>query len=371
MDFPRQWHLQRDSLMPIIERTLAQGDLIMRQQLVDFEAHLAAFVGVAHAVGVSNCTDGLRLLAHALDVGPGGEVLTVSHTFVASISPFALRGATPILVDIGEDHLMDPGALAELLGGQPPAGGASSRLVVPVHLNGRACDMAAICQAAGDAGAIVIEDAAQALGAKVGGRSAGAFGLASAFSFYPAKILGALGDGGAVLTDDAELAGRLRSLRDHGRVTKTTLEGWGYNCRLDNLQAAVLDWRLTQLPKWINRRRSLARRYDEQLAGVPGLTIPAGPDAGAGRLDVYQNYVVSVDGRDDLVARLAERGIETLVSWPVPLHHQPGLGLDGWSLPATEFASDHVVSLPMHVQLDDWQVDYVCDQLKEFLGGKP
>lgn len=360
VDYPEQWRRQRDELLPIIEDTIARGDLMLRQQLTDFEEHLALFNGSAHAVGVSNCTDGLRLLAHALDVGPGDEVVTVSHTFIATISPFALRGAKPVFVDIGADHLMDTD---QLLG----AVNERTKVIIGVHLNGRTVDMTPVLKAAESVGAVVLEDAAQALGATYDGRTAGTIGLASTYSFYPAKMLGALGDGGAVLTDDDALAARLHRLRDHGRVTKSDVDGWGYNCRLDNLQAAILDWRLERLPSWIERRRTIARMYQARLGELPGLQLPVGPDDDDRRRDVYQNYPVTTDWRDELVEHLRGDGIETLVSWPVPVHQQRGLGLDHWQLPRTERLCRRVLSLPMHAELEDWQVEYVADSVQRFV----
>ncbi|GLY08580.1 MULTISPECIES: DegT/DnrJ/EryC1/StrS family aminotransferase [Actinoplanes] len=363
VDYPEQWRRQRDELLPIIEDTIARGDLMLRHQLHDFEEHLAAFNGSARAVGVSNCTDGLRLLAHALDIGPGDEVVTVAHTFVATISPFVLRGATPVLVDIGPDHLMDTAQLAEKVTER-------TRVIIPVHLNGRTVDMDEVLRIADSVGAVVVEDAAQALGATFGGRRSGTFGLASTYSFYPAKLLGALGDAGAVLTDDPSLADRLLKLRDHGRVAKAELDGWGYNCRLDNLQAAILDWRLAQLPRWIERRRELARRYDALLAPVPGLRIPTGPDADERRYDVFQNYPVTTLERDKLVEHLRADGVETLISWPIPLHHQKGLGLEHWQLPRTEELCRRVLSLPMHPELEEWQIEHVAASIQRFFGAR-
>jgi dTDP-4-amino-4,6-dideoxygalactose transaminase len=361
VDYPEQWRRQRDELLPIIEDTIARGDLMLRQQLADFEDHLARFNGSAYAVGVSNCTDGLRMLAHALEVGPDDEVVTVAHTFIATMSPFVLRGAKPVFVDIGSDHLMNTD---QLLGAITDR----TRVVIPVHLNGRTVDMAAVAKAADSVGAVVIEDAAQALGATFDGRTAGTFGLASTYSFYPAKMLGAMGDAGAVLTDDAALAERMRQLRDHGRVTKSEVDGWGFNCRLDNLQAAILDWRLTQLPAWIERRRAVARMYNSMLGDLEGIELPVGPDDDVRRVDVFQNYAVTTDQRDALVAHLRDDGIETLISWPVPVHKQRGLGLDHWSLPNTERLCRRVLSLPMHAELEDWQVEYVASSVRRFFG---
>lgn len=361
IDFPEQWRRQRADLLPIIENTIARGDLMLRQQLVDFESNLAAFNGSRHAVGVSNCTDGLRILAHALDVGPGDEVVTVAHTFVATISPFALRGAKPVFVDIGPDQLLATDQLQAAVTER-------TKVIIPVHLNGRTVDMVAVMKAAASVGATVVEDAAQALGARFDGQTAGTFGAASTYSFYPAKMLGAMGDGGAVLTDDQHLASTIMRLRDHGRVTKSEVDGWGFNCRLDNLQAAILDWRLTQLPAWIEQRRELARIYDEMLQGIDGLDLPVGPDADPRRFDVFQNYPVMLDKRDSLFEHLRDDGIECLISWPVPFHKQKGLDLDHWNLPATERLSQRVISLPMNAELTSSQVSYVAESVRRFFG---
>jgi dTDP-4-amino-4,6-dideoxygalactose transaminase len=215
-------------------------------------------------------------------------------------------------------------------------------------------------------GAMVIEDAAQALGATFDRRTAGTFGLASTYSFYPAKMLGAMGDGGAVLTDDSALADRLRQLRDHGRVSKSDVDGWGYNCRLDNLQAAILDWRLGQLPAWIKRRREVARAYNSMLRDLDDIELPVDPDGDQQRVDVFQNYAVMTDKRDALVAHLRDDGIETLIPWPGPVHQQQGLGLDHWNLPHTERLCRRVLSLPMHAEREDWQVEYVARSVRRF-----
>jgi dTDP-4-amino-4,6-dideoxygalactose transaminase len=354
VDFPKQFSQQEELLMKTIHETLSQGDLVMRRQMYDFEDNLAAFCGTRFAVGVSNCTDAIRLVCHALGVGPGDQAVSVAHTFVATISPFKLAGAEPVLVDVGDDHLIDPKALEAAVSER-------TRVVLPVHLNGRICDMEAVGRVAQSVGAVVIEDAAQALGATYRGEPAGSFGLAGVFSFYPAKLLGAFGDAGAVVTDDEALADEIRELRDHGRRGKTELARWGYNCRLDNLQAAVLDVRLTMLPSWIERRRELAARYDDVFRTIDRVATLPGPTAEGDYVDVYQNYPVLVPRRDEFVSRLNEHGIETLVSWPVPMHHQTALGLSHLELPMTERISRDVVSLPMFPELEDWQVDYVAE----------
>lgn len=345
-------------VMDTMRDVLSKGDLIMRQQMLDFERNLAAFVGTSDAVGVSNCTDGLRLILEALEIGPGDEVITVSHTFMATMAVIHHVGATPVLVDVGEDHNMDVDLVEAAIT-------ARTRAIIPVYLNGRLVLMDRLMDIARRHNLHVIEDTAQALGGAYMGVRGGAWGIAGAFSFYPAKLLGAYGDAGAVVTSDPDLAERLRELRDHGRVSKTGFSGYGWNCRLDNLQAAILDLKLTKVPGWIEQRRTLAAIYDEELSGVAGVKRPPGPDGGP-YFDIYQNYVIEAERRDDLVSHLASKGIETLVSpGPVPNHKQP-VGLDHFHLPKTEELCAHVVSLPLNNELDEDQVLEVAGAIKDF-----
>jgi dTDP-4-amino-4,6-dideoxygalactose transaminase len=262
-----------------------------------------------------------------------------------------------VLVDVGADHNINVDLVEAAITPR-------TRAVIPVHLNGRLCRMDALLEVAQAHQLLVVEDAAQALGGSYSGRRGGAWGIAGAFSFYPAKSLGAYGDAGIVVTSDSGLADRLRALRDHGRVSKTELNGWGWNCRLDNVQAALLDLKLRHLPSWIERRRYLAGIYDESLAGVAQVRRPPAPDHGR-HFDVFQNYVIEADRRDDLVRHMANRGVETLVSWPVAMHHQP-LGLAAFSLPRTEALADSVVSLPMYPELEDEQAIEVAAAVRDF-----
>ena len=347
-----------DEVMSTMRSVLANGDLIMRQQMLDFEQHLASFVGTADAVGVSNCTDGLRLLLEAVGIGKGDEVITVSHTFMATMAVIHQVGATPVLVDVGDDHNMD---VAKLEAALTPR----TKAIIPVDLNGRMVRMDRVMEVAKAHHLLVIEDSAQALGASYMGVRGGAWGIAGAFSFYPAKLLGAYGDAGAVVTSDAGLAARLRELRDHGRISKTGFSGWGYNCRLDNMQAAILDLKLKKVPEWIGQRRRLAAIYDEELADVGMVKRPPGPDGGP-FFDIYQNYVIEAKNRDGLQAHLTSRGIETLVSpGPVPNHKQP-VGLDHFNLPNTEALCASVLSLPLNNELGEEQVLEVAGAIKDF-----
>ncbi len=345
-------------VMERMRDVLAKGDLIMRDQMLDFERNLAAFVGTSDAVGVSNCTDGMRLLLEALGIGPGDEVITVSHTFMATMAVIHHVGATPVLVDVGDDHNMNVDLVEAAITPRTKA-------IMPVYLNGRLVQMDRLMEIARSHNLLVIEDTAQALGGAYLGVRGGAWGVAGAFSFYPAKLLGAYGDAGAIVTSDPDLAARVRELRDHGRVSKTGFSGWGWNCRLDNLQAAILDLKLKKVPEWINQRRRLAAIYDEELADLGAVNRPPAPNGGP-FFDIYQNYVIEAERRDELAAHLAARGIETLVSpGPVPNHKQP-VGLDHFHLPKTEDLCARVLSLPLNNELGEDQVLEVAGAIKDF-----
>lgn len=361
VDFPAQFDAMEAEIIARIRDVLRRGDLILRQQLRDFEDRLAAFVGTRYAIGVSNCTEALRLTIHALGVGSGDEVLTVAHTFVATIAAIHHVGATPVLVDVGDDHNVDPDLVE-------PAITPRTKVILLVHLNGRLCDMGRLMDIASRGGLLVVEDAAQALGASYNGSKGGAFGVAGAFSFYPAKILGAYGDAGAIVTNDVELANRVRLLRDHGRATQNDVACWGFNARLDNLQAAILDLKLQYLPRWIERRRELAGLYHKALDGIGEVRRPPSPDASGPHYDVYQNYVIEADRRDELAGFLERNGVETMVSWPKPLHHHEPLGLSGFRLPRTEELSRRVLSLPLTTELEDEQIYHVADVIRKFYG---
>lgn len=364
IDYPEQFRRMEPEIMGTIRTVLAKGDLMLRQQLRDFEAHLAAFVGTRYAVGTSNCTDALHLSLRAAGIGAGAEVITVAHTFVATAAAIHHAGAVPVLVDIGDDHNMDPDAVEAAITPR-------TRALVPVHLNGRVCDMDRLSAIATRHGLTIIEDSAQALGGSFKGKRGGSFGLAGCFSFYPAKLLGAFGDAGAVTTDDAGLAEALRRLRDHGRMPDGDLAGWSFNCRLDNLQAALLDLKLARLPEWIARRRELAAIYAQNLAGIPELGLPLAPSEGGAHVDVFQNYEVEADDRDGLVAHLKEQGVEILVSWGGrAVHEFKALGLSHHRLPRTERLMRRVLMLPLHTELRDEQVRYVCEVVQGFYASR-
>ena len=360
VDYPSQFQNMKESIMGTLETVLSRGDLMLRQQLRDFETHLAAFVGTRYAVGTSNCTDALMLSLRAVGIGAGDEVISVSHTFVATIAAIHHTGAIPVLVDIGDDHNMNV-ALIE------PAITRRTKAIVPVHLNGRVCDMKQLMTIAKQHGLLVIEDSAQALGASCDGVRGGALGDAGCFSFYPAKLLGAYGDAGAVVTNREDVAEKVRRLRDHGRTPEGEIDGWSFNCRLDNLQAALLDLKLAQLPESLGRRRELAGRYDAALSALRQVRLPPPPKEDGRYYDVYQNYEVCAQDRDRLVAHLKANGIETLIPWGGKGVHQfKALGLSHFNLPVTDLFFQEALMLPLHPELTNDQVDYVVATIHGF-----
>jgi dTDP-4-amino-4,6-dideoxygalactose transaminase len=346
-----------------ITDTLAKGDLVLRQQLRDFEKHLAEFVGVKFAIGVNSCYHALYFSLLAAGIGPGDEVITVGHTFVATVSAIVHTGAQPVLVDVRHDYNMAPEKFEAAVTPRTKA-------VIPVHLNGRVCDMHGILSVADKHGIAVIEDAAQALGATFQGKRAGSFGLAGCFSFYPFKSLGGLGDGGAVTTDDPDVARFVTLVRFNGEDRQTgEFHYHGYTALLDNVQAAVLDVKLRHLSKWIGHRRDIANLYREGLEGIDGLCLPHFP--GEEYLDSYQNYVIRTKHRDELRQFLKNQSVETLVHWAKPMWEHKGLGLDIPRLRETESICREVISLPMSAETTPEQVEITVGCIRDFFKSRP
>ena len=351
-----------DETLAAIKRCLENGDFIMRDDVDEFEESVANLHGRKHAIGLNSGTDALFLSLKAAGVGPGDEVITVGHTFVASISAIVHCGATPVLVDVGVNHVMDVDQAISKIN-------SKTKAIIPVHLNGRLVEMKPLMAAAEEANIFIVEDAAQAWLATIDGQMAGTFGLTGCFSLYPMKTLGSIGDGGVVVTDDDEVASVIRSLRDHGQVRgpdQIDLGFFGYNSRLDNIGAAVLNTRLPHLREWVELRGTLADLYNKRLCEISHITLPLYETRSERTYDSYQNFVIQTPHRDKLKAHLAERGVETLISWPVPNHLQTGLGLDHFSLPVTESISSTVISLPMYAELTVDEVEFVCESVATF-----
>jgi dTDP-3-amino-3,4,6-trideoxy-alpha-D-glucose transaminase len=338
-----------------VGRVLGSGWYILGEEVAGFESEFAAYHGVSHAVGVASGTDALLLALRALEIGPGDEVITVAHTAVATVAAIELSGATPVFVDVdAATGTLDPALL-------PAAVSSRTRAIVPVHLYGHPADLEPILAVAGQhEGVAVLEDCAQAHGATYRNRLVGSWGDLAAFSFYPTKNLGALGDGGAVITHDGTLAERLRMLRQYGWRERYVSQVAGYNSRLDEIQAAVLRVKLRHLEARNEARRRLAACYDERLAGS-GLVLPV---ERPGNKHVYHLYVVQSPQRQRVQEWLKVNGIGTAVHYPVPVHLQPAyhhLGYEVGSLPVTERLAKQVLSLPLYPQLSLGQVDAVCD----------
>jgi dTDP-4-amino-4,6-dideoxygalactose transaminase len=340
---------------------LERAAYTMGPELQQFEAAFAAFCGCDHAVGVSSGTDAVKLALLASGVRPGDEVIVPANTFIATAEAVSHIGATPVFVDCLEGNgLMDPAAVG-------PAITPRTTAVVPVHLYGQTVDMDALAEVAATHGLVIVEDACQAHGATYKGRPAGSLGHTAAFSFYPGKNLGALGDGGAVTTNDPVAAETARLYRNHGQEDKYTHRVVGYCDRLHNLQAALLLVKLPRLAAWNEARLTAARDYDAALVGRPGVTVTK---VGSGSGAVYHLYVVMVEDRDGVRERLGEWGVESGIHYPVPLHLQPayeGLGYSQGDFPVAERRAEHILSLPMFPEIDKTQRAYVVAALEQAL----
>jgi dTDP-4-amino-4,6-dideoxygalactose transaminase len=358
------YRAQRDEINNAVFRALRSGWYILGKEGEGFEREFAAWLGTARAIGCANGTDALALILRGLGIGEGATVATVSHTAVATVAAIEMAGAVPLLLDIDPDtYTMDPDELAAVLE-DPPPGLPPVRAAIAVHLYGQACDLGPMLAACERAGAALIEDCAQAHGATLNGRKLGTMGRAAAFSFYPTKNLGALGDGGGLATDDVELAERVAAIRQYGWRERYISALVGVNSRLDEMQAAVLRARLPLLDAGNARRREIAAAYDAALAGGP--YAPPVPRAGAEH--VFHQYVLRVPNRDAVQARLKEAGVGTGIHYPVPVHLQPAY-LDRVPLgPAgckeTERAAREVLSLPIYPELTGEQVERVSAALR-------
>ena len=350
----------RADLDGAIQRVVTSSHYVLGPEVEAFEHEFARFCGARHCVGVANGTEAIELVLRALDIGAGHEVVTVAHTAFPTVAAITAAGATPVFADVDPDtYCMQPGALADGFTSR-------TRAVLPVHLYGRCADMNPIRTLAAEAGVPVIEDAAQAHGASYGGRRAGVLGHAAAFSFYPTKNLGALGDGGAVVTDDDEVAQRVRRLRNYGEESKNVNVVPGRNSRLDELQAAILRVKLPHLEHWNAERRRIASLYDELLAD--SAVAPPSKDKG----HVYHLYVVRSRARDALRAHLRSAGVESQVHYPTPVHRQPAYARGARSagtLATSEELAVQVLSLPAYPGLGDDHVQEVADAVRDFTPG--
>jgi aminotransferase EvaB len=364
-DYLTEYDKEKDDILDAVQKVFASGQLVLGESVREFENEFAAYHGLAHCTGVDNGTNAVKLGLEALGIGAGDEVITVSNTAAPTVVAIAGAGATPVFVDIrAEDFLMDVDQVAAAITPR-------TRAIVPVHLYGQCADMTALKRLAEPHGIRILEDCAQAHGARQHGRLAGTMGDAAAFSFYPTKVLGAYGDGGAVLTADPEIDHNLRQLRYYGmEKVYYVVRSPGHNARLDEVQAEILRTKLGHLDDYIAGRNAVARRYEERLGdltGPGGLMLPV---TNPGNTHVYYVYVVRHPRRDDIIEALRSQDILLNISYPWPVHTMSGfagLGYRPGSLPVTEELAGEIFSLPMYPSLPEDKQDRVIDSLRSVL----
>lgn len=363
VDLGAQYEAIREEIVPAVETVMRRSAFIHGPYVEAFEREMAAFCGAQQCIGAANGTEAIFVALKALGVKPGDEVITAANTFTATAEAIEWCGARPVLADVDPgDHLIEPAAVGAAV--TPRTVG-----IVPVHLFGQPARMPELREIADRHGLFVVEDAAQAHGASEGGRPVGTLGQAATFSFYPGKNLGAYGDAGAVVTDDAALARQIRLISDHGRVGKYEHAVVGYGSRLDGLQAAILSVKLRHLPAWTERRRALAARYDALLADLPGIrAVQPRP----GVVAVYHLYVIEVapEHRDPLRDWLDRHGIDTGIHYPIPLHLQGAyehLDLAEGAFPVAEAKAKRMISLPIYPELTEQQQDRIVAAIRGYV----
>ena len=363
-DWAKLFAERSSNYLRIIEETALSGGFILQAAVDDFERKLAAYLGVKHAIGVSDCTNAMLLGLRTSQISSGDEIIVPAHAFIAAAQAIHFAQATPVPVDLlDEDGLVDPRSVRAAVTRR-------TRGILPVHVNGRVCDMETLCEIAQEHGLEIYEDAAQALGSRLDSRPAGSFGRWGALSFYPSKTLGCFGDAGALVTNDDEVAASVRSMRNHGaNPDKSISEScaiWGTNCRIDNIQAAILAYKLGWYDKVVERRRAVARLYDIAFRDIAALQLPPGPEADERHFDIFQNYEIRCDCRDALRAHLTKLGIGTIIQWGgTPLHHFHALGLSQ-HLPNTDRFFKRSLLLPMNHLLSDDEVTIIINAVLDF-----
>ncbi len=360
-DLKAQYGALRDEILAALDRACQNASFILGEEVAKFEEEFAAFCEAGHCVAVNSGTSALHLALLAVGVQPGDEVVTTPNTFVATAEAISYTGARPVFVDIDPATAnIDPQRIEEVITNRTKA-------IVPVHLYGRPAELDAILAIAARHRIAVVEDACQAHGARYGGRRIGSLGHAAAFSFYPAKNLGAYGEGGAMTTNDARLADFVLSLRNHGETSRYSHDSIGYNYRMDGFQGAVLRVKLKHLDQWTARRLEIVRLYQESLLGAR-LTMPRDDPRAE---SVYHLFVVYVKNRDAARAALEARGVQTAIHYPRPVHLQKAyewLGHGPGGFPNTERACDRALSLPLFPEMTNEQAEYVARMLVEIVG---
>jgi dTDP-4-amino-4,6-dideoxygalactose transaminase len=358
LDLKREYQEIKKEINEAVFRILKRGWFILGEELEKFEEEFAQYLGVKHVVGVGSGTDALHLALLATGIGLGDEVITPSHTFIATVLAIYWVGAKPVLVDIdSQTYNLDPQEIEKKIT-------SKTKAILPVHLYGYPCEMDKIQKIAKKHRLMIIEDACQAHGSIYKGRKLGTFGEANCFSFYPSKNLGAYGDGGAVATNNEEIYRKILLLRNYGQKEKYVFQTKGFNSRLDEIQAAVLRVKIKHLKDWNKKRRQLAEVYRRELIGLPLILPPKDTKNGQSN---YYVFVIRTEKRDELLKYLAENGVTTLIHYPVPIHCQESCSeLSNEKLPITEMVAKQVISLPIFPQMTSKEVKYVGKKIKEF-----
>ena len=349
----------RDELMDAFSQVLSSGQFVFGKEIEEFEARFAKLCGTRFAVSVNSGTDAMILSLRALEIGVGDEVITAPNSYIATAAAIAHVGARPVFVDVGTDFNIDPDLIESAITPRTKA-------ILPVHLTGRPANMDAISEIADRFGLFVLEDAAQAVLARYNGKSVGGLGTMGAFSLHPLKTLSACGDGGIVTTNEKALAERIMRLRNHGLVNRVNCVEWGYNSRLDTIQAELLLKKLKYLEEWTKRRQQHAALYQQALRNVPGIQTPT--DA-LQETSVYHTFIILAERRDELSDHLADCGVETAIHYPTPIHLQPPaaeLGYKRGDFPVTEQQAVLTLSLPVHHGLEEDDIRYVAEMVRDF-----
>ena len=361
--YRKYYKAHKKEILKAIDKCFALGNFVLRKDVLEFEGKLARFVGTKYAVGVNSGTDALKLSYKVLGCGPGDEVITVGHTFISSIEEIVHLGAKPILIDVKEDGLMDESLIEKAITKKTVG-------IVPVHLSGKVCDMNEIMRIAKKYKLWVVEDACQSLGTYWDNRKAGSIGDTGCFSFISPKTLGGAGDGGGIVTNNRKLYEKLLLMRNHWNITQGALHGaqpkapkimgWGYNSRLDNIQAAVLNVKFKYYPAMLKRRRKIGMMYNNGLKNLP-CVLPIQQSK-----QIYQEYIIKVKDMWKFKKYMDKKGVELLIRDTVPNHKLNGLGMGHFNLPITEKIAVESVRLPIYPELTDKEVKYVIDSVRKF-----
>ena len=353
-----QWQDDRDELLPIIDRVLGSGQYVGGDEIDEFEKNVAELCQVQYAVALNSGTDALTLALHLLGVSGGDEVITSPNSFIASTAVIVHLGARPVFVDVLPDQNIDPNKIEAAITDQTKA-------IMPVHLTGRICDLDPIMELADKYGLAVVEDAAQAIGSKYKGKPSGSFGRVGCFSTHPLKNLNACGDGGFITTDDEKIYSKAKALRNHGMVDRNTVSDFGYVSRMDNVQAAILNYRLEKLDSIVKARRKNAQAYFDGIQAEQTFI----PKEQGYEYNTYHTFVIQAEKRDELEGFLMNRGIETAIHYPTPIHLQPAakyLGYSTGDFPVTESQAKKILALPVNQSLSRDEVQRITLLVNEF-----